>query len=216
MGKKTEDSKKTYDAMAAGYDISPEGGYTRAHRAELMQNVVLHDGEKLLDVACGNGALLGELTKKARVTAYGIDVSDNMIAIARQRHPNCAFFAGPCAPTGFGDGSMDAITVSCAFHHFEDAREFVAECRRILRKGGRVYLAEPNFSPLLRFVANRFVFPLARTGDVHVYGQRELNALFAEAGFTDLSSYKKGSVLFFSAANGADCADGSCPARGSA
>lgn len=199
MGKRTERSQKTYDKMAAEYDASPEGRYTRPHKVELVERVALRDGDSLLDVACGNGTLLGELSKKANIHAFGVDLSEKMIDAAKERHPDCTFAVGPCVPLPFEDGSMHTITVSCAFHHFEDPRAFVSECERVLKKNGIVYLAEPFFTPMIRWIANTMVFPFSRSGDVRVYNPKELRALFEAAGFIVIEAYIKGPVLFLSA-----------------
>ena len=97
-----------------------------------------------------------------------------MIAAARERYPACTFAVSPCTPLGFENESMDVITVSCAFHHFETPQAFANECMRILKKSGKVFIAEPFFSPVVRWIANTVVFPLSRTGDVRVYNQKEL------------------------------------------
>lgn len=199
MGKRAERSKITYDKMAAEYDTSPEGIYTMPHKAELVKQVLVSDGDSILDVACGNGSLLGELCKKANIHAYGVDLSDHMIAAAKERYPDCVFAAGPCVPLPFKNKSMDAITVSCAFHHFEDPQAFAEECMRVLKKRGTVYLAEPFFTPVVRFLVNTVVFPFSESGDVKVYSPRELRALFDAAGFHTMETYRNGTVLFFSA-----------------
>ncbi len=198
MGKRTERSKKTYDQMAAGYDTSPEGNYTRPHKAELIKRVIFRDGDSVLDVACGNGSLLGELSKKASIHAFGVDLSENMVAVARERHPDCTFAVQPCVPLCFENESMHIITVSCAFHHFEDPRGFAGECMRVLKKNGMVYMAEPFFTPVIRWLANTVVFPFSKSGDVKVYSPRELSSFFEAAGFSDVETYTKGSVLFLS------------------
>ena len=171
MGKKTEQSQKVYNEMAWEYDSAPEGRYTRPHKEEIIKKAALRDGDNILDVACGNGYLLGELSKKARVNAFGVDISE----------------------------SMDVITVSCAFHHFETPQVFANECMRVLKKNGKVLIAEPFFSPVVRWLANTVVFPFSKTGDVRVYSQKELQLFFESAGFTDIESYTTGTVLFFSA-----------------
>ena len=199
MGKKSEQSQKVYNEMAWEYDSAPEGRYTRPHKEEIMKKAVLRDGDYILDVACGNGYLLGELSKRASVNAFGIDISENMIAAARERYPACRFVASPCTPLGFKNESMDVITVSCAFHHFETPQNFANECMRVLKKNGKVLIAEPFFSPVVRWLANTVVFPFSKTGDVKVYSQKELQLFFESAGFTDTESYTIGTVLFFSA-----------------
>lgn len=199
MGKKTEQSQKVYNEMAWEYDSAPEGRYTRAHKEEIIKKAVLRDGDNILDVACGNGSLLGALSQKARVNAFGIDISENMIASARERYPAFTFAVSPCTPLGFENESMDVITVSCAFHHFETPQTFAEECMRVLKKNGKVFIAEPFFSPMVRWIANTVVFPFTKTGDVKVYSQKELQIFFESAGFTDMESYTTGTVLFFSA-----------------
>lgn len=199
MGKKTDQSQRVYNEMAQEYDSSPEGNYTRPHKAEIIKRAVLRDGDNILDVACGNGYLLGELSKRASVNAFGIDISENMIAAARERYPACRFVASPCTPLGFENESMDVITVSCAFHHFETPQNFANECMRVLKKNGKVLIAEPFFSPVVRWLANTVVFPFSKTGDVKVYNQKELQLFFESAGFTEIESYITGTVLFFSA-----------------
>nr|WP_207727513.1 class I SAM-dependent methyltransferase [Anaerostipes hominis (ex Liu et al. 2021)] len=158
---------------------------TRSHKQEIIKKAVLRDGDNVLDVACGNGYLLGELSKKARVNAFGVDIAENMIASARERYPACTFTVGPCAPLGFENESMDVITVSCAFHHFENPQTFADECLRVLKVNGKVFIAEPFFSPLVRCLANTLVFPFSKKGDVRVYSQRELQLFFESAGFTE-------------------------------
>jgi len=172
---------------------------TRSHKQEIIKKAVLRDGDNVLDVACGNGYLLGELSKKARVNAFGVDIAENMIASARERYPACTFTVGPCAPLGFENESMDVITVSCAFHHFENPQTFADECLRVLKVNGKVFIAEPFFSPLVRCLANTLVFPFSKKGDVRVYSQRELQLFFESAGFTEFESYITDTVLFLSA-----------------
>lgn len=199
MGKQVERSRETYDKMAAGYDTSPEGNYTRPHKAELIKRVVLHDGDSILDVACGNGTLLGALCQKAKVYGFGMDLSENMIAAAKARHPDCTFAVGACAPLPFENESMDVITVSCAFHHFENPGTFAMECMRVLKRGGGLYLAEPYFTPAVRVLANFLWVPFSKSGDVKVYNAKDLHTIFQAAGFSEMETHTKGTVLFFSA-----------------
>ena len=66
MSKKTEESRIAYNKIASEYDTSREGQYTRFHIKELYDLVDLREGDVVLDVACGNGTLLRELSKKQK------------------------------------------------------------------------------------------------------------------------------------------------------
>ena len=81
--------------MAQKYDSALKGNYTRPHKEKIIKKAVLRDGDNILDVACGNGYRLGELSKSARVNAFGIDISENMVAVSIERYPACTFAVSP-------------------------------------------------------------------------------------------------------------------------
>lgn len=91
MNMKTEESRIAYNKIAFEYDMSREGQYTRFHIKELSNMIDLSEGDVVLDVACGNGTLLRELSKKAKIQANGIDISENMIHAAKMRCPDMSF-----------------------------------------------------------------------------------------------------------------------------
>ena len=195
MNKKTEQSRIAYNKIASEYDTSREGVYTRFHIKELSHTIALSEGDIVLDVACGTGTLLQELSKKAKIQANGLDVSENMIHVAKMRYPNMNFKVQPCYPLEWSDESIDIITVCCAFHHFDNPQGFV----RVLKKNGTVYIADPNFSALLRFIANKFWFPVSKSGDVRIYSPKELEAFFYNSGFKAVQIYRKDKGLFLKA-----------------
>ncbi len=199
MSKKTEESRIAYNKIASEYDTSREGQYTRFHIKELSNTIDLSEGDIVLDVACGNGTLLRELSKKAKIQANGIDVSENMIHAAKMRYPNMNFEVKPCYPLEWSDESIDIITICCAFHHFDNPREFVNECKRVLKKNGTVYIADPNFGAVLRFLANKFWVPFSKSGDVRIYAKKELEAIFYNSGFKTVQTYRKEKGLFLKA-----------------
>lgn len=202
MNQKTEQSRTAYNQIASRYDASREGQYTRFHIRELADTIDLRDGDVVLDVACGNGTLLRELSKKAKIQANGLDIAENMIQAAKTRCPDMHFTVGPCCPLDWRDESIDIITVCCAFHHFEQPQEFVNECKRVLKKGGAVFVADPNFGAPLRFFANHIWLPLSKSGDVRVYGPKELAAFFHRSGFQTVQVVAKGKGLFLRANQG--------------
>ncbi len=194
--KKIEQSRITYNKIAFEYDTSTEGRYTKFHIKELSDTIDLSEGNVVLDVACGNGTLLRNLSKKAKILANGIDISENMIRAAKMRCPGTNFEVKPCYPLEWSDESIDIITICCAFHHFDHPREFLNECKRVLKKNGRMYIAEPNFGAVIRFLANKFWVPFSKSGDVRIYSKKELESMFHDYGFKMMKIYRKGRGLF--------------------
>ncbi|MCI8609427.1 MAG: class I SAM-dependent methyltransferase [Firmicutes bacterium] len=199
MNKKTEESRIAYNKIAFEYDTSKEGRYTRFHIHQLSSMINLSEGDIVLDVACGNGTLLRELSKRAKIHANGIDVSEKMIHVAKMRYPDMNFEVKPCYPLEWSNESIDIITICCAFHHFDNPQGFVNECKRVLKKDGTVYIADPNFGAVLRFFANKFWFPFSKSGDVRVYSPKELETFFYHSGFKTVQVYRKDIGLFLKA-----------------
>jgi len=127
-----------YDARAAEYDewyldqglyaARERPGWHEAVRA-LEQAVASLPSASTLDVACGTGFLTRHL--KGDVT--GLDQSERMLEIARERVPHGRFVPGDAMQLPFEDGSFDRVFTGHFYGHLDDvAREaFVAEAQRL-------------------------------------------------------------------------------------
>lgn len=109
------------------------------------------------------------------------------------------FEVKPCCPLEWSDESIDIITVCCAFHHFDNPQGFVNECKRVLKKEGAMYIADPNFGAVLKFFANKFWLPFSKSGDVRIYSKKELESIFYNSGFKTVQIYRKDKGLFLKA-----------------
>jgi len=126
-----------YDAVAEVYDRR----YDRSDYGPVLQLLLsfVHGSRDILEVGCGSGHWLQELTEQ-RYDVVGLDPSSNMLRIARRKSRQPSFVQGcaeaiPCRRTLFG-------RVFCinAFHHFVDQTRFLAEAHRILHPGGGVMI----------------------------------------------------------------------------
>jgi SAM-dependent methyltransferase len=100
----------------------------------------------VLEIGCGSGygaTLLARLRPKSYV---GIDLMPEQIDLARRRClPNSEFLVMDASDLGsIPAGCKDVVVVFGILHHVSRWREVLAECHRVLRKGGRLFLEEPG------------------------------------------------------------------------
>ena len=179
---KTEQSRKSYNKKAEYYESTHDGKVTRPLRNMLLNAVDVKNGQTIVDVACGPGDLIYAISKKADVRAYGIDIAERMIKVAKETYKGVSFIVAPAVPLPFQTASVDIIMVSAAFHHFEEPQGFANECGRVLRSGGNVYIGEFSVSSIARKIMNALV-PIIRSGDVRLYSEDELVCFFVNAEF---------------------------------
>jgi len=121
------------------------------------------EAPRVLDVGCGNGALLEALLPRLR-RGVGVDVSERMVEQCQARaarHDRLEFCAiqGPLLP--FADGSFDVITSFLSFRYL-DWDPMLQEMRRVLAPGGRILIVDMVEQPLSLRDGAQFVPSLAR------------------------------------------------------
>lgn len=157
----------------AGAPLRPGG-------AELTQRA-LHcagfaTGERVLDLGCGVGVATRMLHERG-CRALGLDLAAPRLVLARRTTPGLAMVAGDARRLPFADASLDGVLAECAFSLIGYTSATLAECRRVLRPGGRIAVTDL----------------FARAGDVGasplpgclggMLSREAVMAAFAEAGF---------------------------------
>jgi SAM-dependent methyltransferase len=102
-------------------------------------------GEAVLDTGCGVGYGTFMLAKKARET-LGVDYSMPALARARERYaaPHLSYARMDCQRLALRSGSFDLVVSFEMFEHLEHGEDYLRECHRVLRPGGRLILSTPN------------------------------------------------------------------------
>src|SRR5215472_7914171 len=91
-------------------------------------------GDRLLDVACGSGLAI-ELARLRGASCCGIDASPRLVAVARDRNPECDIRVGDMNALPWDPASFDVVTSFRGI--WRTTPGAVAEIYRVLRPGGR-------------------------------------------------------------------------------
>jgi len=113
--------------------------FVTAAGSELVELLAPRAGERVLDIGCGTGELTAELAARGAVVT-GLDASAEMLAVARQRHPELSFKQGDAQALADA-GAFDAVFSNAALHWMPRQSDVVAGVARALARPGR-FVAE--------------------------------------------------------------------------
>ena len=134
-------SVKEFDAMQMGW----RKWYIKKMELKTFKKFGLAiKGMDILEVGCGNGYAASLITAEQPHSYTGLDIMPEQLEIARGRNLSGASFVEGSADdlSCFSDESFDAVLDFCILHHVEGWRTFFDECRRVLKPGGSIYVAD--------------------------------------------------------------------------
>lgn len=107
---------------------------------------------KGLDIGCGNGIYTCHFAKFDSIEIVGMDLSEHMLEIAREKHPQIRFDQGNAQELKYEDAAFDFCTSFNVVHHFPDKYELFKNISRVLKPGGLFYCEEPNGLHVVPFI----------------------------------------------------------------
>jgi len=135
-----ETNRQSYNTIARDFS---------ATRNRVWQDLELflkyiQDGNKVLDVGCGNGRLV-ELLGRKKIDYFGVDISDKLIEQAYQEYPDYKFIIGDALHLKLSEKFDVAVSVS-VLNHFpkEQQRQFVKNIVEALKPNGYLLLSNWN------------------------------------------------------------------------
>jgi len=153
----------------------------------------LHEGEVVLDLGSGGGidVLLSAKRVGAKGKAYGLDMTDEMLALARANQAkagatNVEFLKGEIENIPLPSAAVDVIISNCVINLSADKSRVLKEAFRVLRPNGRFAVSD---------VVCRGEIPDAVRRSMELWvgciagalEEKEYERLLREAGFTDIS-----------------------------
>lgn len=165
---KAEELKKRYDAFALSGDEKTTACDFHLRDLEIAYGLeFIRDGDAVLDVGCGPGVALQEYATKRRISAHGIDYSENMVEFARGRLIKTVPDAGielECASVDdlpFENDKFDVVTSHrclMALLDWERQKKALMDIHRVLKPGGIYVMMEGTFDGLdrLNFFRRKF------------------------------------------------------------
>jgi arsenite methyltransferase len=153
----------------------------------------LHEGETVLDLGSGGGidVILSARRVGPAGTAYGLDMTDEMLALARRNAAeagarNVHFLKGLIEEIPLPADSVDVVISNCVINLSTDKAAVLTEIARVLKPGGRVgvsdIVAEDHLSPADRAARGDYVGCIAGA-----LSRAEYLAGLEAAGFEDAS-----------------------------
>jgi len=140
-----------FDKISSDYDFLNHFlslGMDKCWRRKAIKILKKYKPRKILDIASGTGDFAFEALKLKPEKIIGIDISEKMINIAKNKAKNkddnnlITFLVGDSENILYDDNSFDAIIVGFGVRNFENLNKGLSEINRVLKPGGVALILE--------------------------------------------------------------------------
>ena len=127
-----------FDRLAPGWDADMIR--SDAIIGKILDNAGVTAGKDVLDVACGTGVLFPDYLARNVNSLTAIDISPEMVKIAREKFPEVTVLCGDVESAEF-DRKFDCIVIYNAFPHFPNPENLIRVLSTYLKPGGTLTVA---------------------------------------------------------------------------
>jgi demethylmenaquinone methyltransferase / 2-methoxy-6-polyprenyl-1,4-benzoquinol methylase len=142
--------RSMFDDVAPSYDFLNHllslgiDNYWRARACRTARNLIgTNDEPRILDVATGTGDLAASMAKIPGAKVTALDLSPEMLVIARKKYPGITFLEGYAEKLPFETASFDIVSAGFGVRNFEELDKGMREFHRVLKPGGHAIIIEP-------------------------------------------------------------------------
>jgi SAM-dependent methyltransferase len=182
----------SFEVAAEAYDRFM-GRYSAHLSPQLADLAGVAVGQRVLDVGCGPGALLGELVERVGSDhVAAVDPSEPFVRAARERFPGVAIEQAPAERLPFADDAFDVALAQLVVHFMAEPVAGLREMARVTRAGGVVAASVWDLAggraPLSVYWDAAHEVDPGAIDEAGLAGTREgdLAGLFADAGLTEI------------------------------
>jgi ubiquinone/menaquinone biosynthesis C-methylase UbiE len=159
----------------------------------IIRDMDLSPGESVVDIACGTGIVARVAKERVGEGGHvvGVDISSDMLSVARNVAPEIEFREGSAEALPLEDGErFDVVVCHQGFQFFRDKAAAAAQMRRVLKEGGKLAVAtwrsdeESPFLHELRRVAERHLGPIA--DQRYNFAEAALESFVRDSGFNNV------------------------------
>jgi len=185
-----EKSKKAFNNQAIIYESTYYGNHAKKLYSSVIDKVNNFNCKAVLDVGCGTGTILSVLVKNESISLSGVDLSEEMLSIAKQKLNNeVELKIGDSEQLPWDDKIFDTIICTDSFHHYPNPEKVLNEMARVIQFKGHLIIGDPWMITPFRQVANLFI-KFSKDGDYRIYSKKEISKLLVKCGF-DSVKWKK-------------------------